>query len=158
MFVAYLTNALMWRYAPQDMFELPVGFANGLSCVLSCRLLLNIRGIHSRMKQQTPPTEAAFPTPAVSGHTYPPRPSAALTTWSANPTELRVHTPRLFTTPETVLVHSDSDDGASTKGVPLGGSGLPDIFSSRYASDVEMHAVDPLNPSESRQRDLTKPF
>lgn len=43
--MAYLTNAIIWKYGDQGTFEIPIGFSEAMACVLSSRLLLNVRGL-----------------------------------------------------------------------------------------------------------------
>lgn len=45
MFIAYLVNAIIWRYGSQSTFENPIGFSEAMACVLSSRLLLNVRRV-----------------------------------------------------------------------------------------------------------------
>lgn len=50
-FIAYLLNALIWTFAPTQLFQLGVGFGITLPCVLGSRLLLNLRAVH---RHETP--------------------------------------------------------------------------------------------------------
>ncbi|KAK0203922.1 hypothetical protein DFS33DRAFT_1335395 [Desarmillaria ectypa] len=48
MFATYLTNLLVWTTAPADLLEIPIGFSVTLSCVMSNRIIFNVR----RAKQE----------------------------------------------------------------------------------------------------------
>ncbi|PBK61621.1 hypothetical protein ARMSODRAFT_1025539 [Armillaria solidipes] len=43
MFATYLTNLLVWTAAPADLLEIPIGFSVTFSCVMSNRIILNVR-------------------------------------------------------------------------------------------------------------------
>ncbi|KAK0217404.1 hypothetical protein EDD85DRAFT_869105 [Armillaria nabsnona] len=43
MFATYLTNLLVWAAAPVDLLEIPIGFSVTFSCVMSNRIILNVR-------------------------------------------------------------------------------------------------------------------
>lgn len=43
MFATYLTNLLVWTVAPADLLEIPIGFSVTFSCVMSNRIILNVR-------------------------------------------------------------------------------------------------------------------
>ncbi|KAG7448381.1 uncharacterized protein BT62DRAFT_889499 [Guyanagaster necrorhizus] len=43
MFATYLTNLLVWTTAPADLLEIPIGFSVTFSCVMSNRIILNVR-------------------------------------------------------------------------------------------------------------------
>ncbi|KAK0439348.1 hypothetical protein EV421DRAFT_1713575 [Armillaria borealis] len=43
MFATYLTNLLVWAAAPADLLEIPIGFSVTFSCVMSNRIILNVR-------------------------------------------------------------------------------------------------------------------
>lgn len=51
MFVAYLTNCLMWAVGPVGLREAPVGFAEALTCVMCSHVLLNVRDVHQQRDQ-----------------------------------------------------------------------------------------------------------
>lgn len=50
MFAAYLTNALVWIFGNEGTFEIPIGFSESMACVLSSRLLLNVRDVHRALQ------------------------------------------------------------------------------------------------------------
>ncbi|RPD79186.1 hypothetical protein L226DRAFT_531011 [Lentinus tigrinus ALCF2SS1-7] len=66
-FATYLTNAIIFLTRPDAEVEIPIGFAVALSCVLSNRLCLNVRGyIHD--ESETP----SVPHPVSSAESYSP--------------------------------------------------------------------------------------
>ena len=58
MFIAYFVNAIMWKYGDQDTFENPIGFSEAMACVLSSRLLLNVRRV---LKDAEADTSQVYP-------------------------------------------------------------------------------------------------
>ena len=51
---AYITNALIWTFAPSQLFQIGVGFGVALPSLLGSRLLLNLRGAYQRAHRFTP--------------------------------------------------------------------------------------------------------
>ena len=49
----YLTNAIIWTFAPRQLFQIGVGFGVSLPCILGSRLLLNLRGAYRGRRQFT---------------------------------------------------------------------------------------------------------
>ncbi|KAI5122721.1 hypothetical protein M0805_009774 [Coniferiporia weirii] len=52
--IAYLANALVWTFAPSQLFQVCVGFGVALPSLLGSRLLLNLRGAHQVACRFTP--------------------------------------------------------------------------------------------------------
>jgi len=59
---AYIANALIWTFAPSQLFQIGVGFGVALPAILGSRLLLNLRGAHRRAHQFTPTVELSHTT------------------------------------------------------------------------------------------------
>lgn len=53
-FAAYITNALIWTFAPSQLFQIGVTYGVTLPALLGSRLLLNLRGAHQRAHRFTP--------------------------------------------------------------------------------------------------------
>lgn len=53
-FAAYITNALIWTFAPSQLFQIGVTYGVALPALLGSRLLLNLRGAHQRAHRFTP--------------------------------------------------------------------------------------------------------
>jgi len=56
MFATYLTNLLVWIFAPVSYLEIPIGFSVALSCVMGNRLILNVRRMNQTLAEQELPT------------------------------------------------------------------------------------------------------
>lgn len=156
MFAAYLTNALIWIYGSSHIFEIPIGFSEAMACVLSCRLLLNVRHVHAQMQQAD--AENAHPMHSLSGQPRAsPGPAVVVrTSWGAVQTRSGgpVH---ICTVVETITVRDGEDDDMSDKVEPLG---TPDseralpVYSTRHG-DIDETAARPRSTLRSARNDLT---
>jgi len=50
-FVAYLTNLLLWSSGQVALIEIPAGFSVAMSCVMGNRLILNVRHMKREMEE-----------------------------------------------------------------------------------------------------------